>query len=35
MNYDDIIKLNQPMEPTNEELKKIEENLDNIINEDE
>ena len=35
MNYDDIIRFNQPIEPTNEELKKIEENLDEIINDDE
>ena len=34
MNYDDITKkLNQPIEPSNEELKEIEEHLDDYIDE--
>ena len=33
MNDDDIRKLNQPTEPTNEELREIEEHLDDYIEE--
>ena len=33
MNNDDIRKLNQPTEPTNEELREIEEHLDDYIEE--
>ena len=28
MNYNDIIKLNEPVEPSNDELREIEEHLD-------
>ena len=35
MNYDDIRKLNNATEPTNEELKAIEEHLDDYIEEEE
>ena len=31
MNYNDIIKLNEPVEPSNDELREIEEHLDDYI----
>ena len=31
MNYDEIRKLNQPVEPSNDELREIEEHLDDYI----
>lgn len=31
MNYDDIMKLNQPEEPSNDELREIEEHLDDYF----
>ena len=34
MNYDDMKKMNVGLEPTNEELKKIEEHLDDYYEED-
>ena len=33
MNYDDITRLNQPDEPSNDELREIEEHLDDYIDE--
>ena len=33
MNYDNIKKLNEPAEPSNEELREIEEHLDDYIDE--
>ena len=33
MNYDDITKLNAPDEPTNDELREIEEHLDDYTEE--
>ena len=34
MNYDDITKLNAPNEPSNEELREIEEHLDDYLEEE-
>ena len=34
MNYDDIRKLNQSIEPSNDELKEIEEHLNDYIDDD-
>ena len=34
MNYDDIRKLNQPDEPSNEELRRIEEHLNDFLIDD-
>ena len=31
MNYNDIVKLNEPIEPSNDELREIEEHLDDYI----
>ena len=31
MNYDDIVRLNQPEEPSNDELREIEEHLDDYF----
>ena len=31
MNYNDIVKLNEPVEPSNDELREIEEHLDDYI----
>ena len=31
MNYNDIIKLSEPIEPSNDELREIEEHLDDYI----